>query len=252
MIIKLSSTAAIWLAISTLIFGAPVLAQAPAVDPAAIEVLKRMTDHLGATMRFSVHTQNTYEDELESGQRVDYDVSASVLLDRKGRLRSERTGELVDQAFYYDGENLTVSNRTVGVYATRAAPASLDGLLDYSREELGLHIPGSDLVYSYAYTLLTENVTSAVIVGQSDINGMICTHLAFSHPDVDYQVWVQDGEQPLPCKYVVTDTSTPSGYSVSTVMSNWNVAPDMKDSQFMFVSSDGANEVEFLPLDSGN
>ena len=47
------------------------------MDPAATQILKRMTDYLGGLKQFSVHTQNTLEDMLDSGHRVDFDVSAA-------------------------------------------------------------------------------------------------------------------------------------------------------------------------------
>ena len=55
-----------------------VRAHAQEVDPAAKEILKRMTDYLGSLKQFSVHTQNTFEDVLDSGHRVDLDVTAIV------------------------------------------------------------------------------------------------------------------------------------------------------------------------------
>jgi hypothetical protein len=56
--------------------------RAPAVDPAAVQILKRMTDYLGALKQFSVKTQNTIEDLTDSGHRVDSDVSSIVTVKR--------------------------------------------------------------------------------------------------------------------------------------------------------------------------
>ena len=84
--------------------------QAPAVDPAAVEILRRMTDYLGSLQRFSVDTQNTYEDVLDSGQKIQYDLSARVVIQRPNKLRAERTGDLVNQVVVYDGKTLTVFN----------------------------------------------------------------------------------------------------------------------------------------------
>jgi len=223
-------------------------AQAPMVDPAAVKILERMTDSLGGLKKFSVHTQTTYEDELDSGQRVDYDVSASVQINRPDKLHSNRTGELVSQEFYYDGKTLSLFNRNEKVYATNPAPASLDEMFDYAREELDLIIPASDLVYSYAFSLLTENITSAIVVGKADINGITCDHLAFSRPDVDFQLWVESNRQALPCKYVVTDTTTPGRVSISTVMGDWKIDPATDDDQFKFIEPDDTNEIDFMPL----
>ena len=225
-----------------------VRAQTPAVDPAATQILKRMTDYLGGLQKFSVHTQNTLEDELDSGHRVDFDVSASVIVSRPNKLFAERKGDLIDQIFYYDGKTLTLYNPSDKVYATESAPGTIEEMLDFARESLGLVVPVADLVYRNAFPLLMQDVTLAVVVGKAVIGGVKCDHLLFSRPGVDFQVWVADAGQPLPCKYVVTDTGTPAGLSVTTIMSDWNVAPTVSDARFTFVPPPGTKQITFLPL----
>ncbi len=225
-----------------------VRAQAPAVDPAATQILKRMTDYLGSLKQFSVHTQNTLEDVLDSGHRVDFDVSASVIVSRPNKLRAERKGDLIDQIFYYDGKTLTLYNPSNKVYATEAAPGTIEGMLDFARQSLGLDIPAGDLVYRNAFPLLMQDVTLAVVVGKTFIGGVKCDHLLFSRPGVNFQVWVADSGRPLPCKYVVTDTGTPAWLSVTTVMSDWNTAPAVADARFTFVPPKGTQAITFMPL----
>jgi hypothetical protein len=225
-------------------------AQAPAVDPAATQILKKMTDYLGSLQQFSVHTQNTIEDLLDSGQRVDFDVAAKVIISRPNKLRAERVGDLVNQVFYYDGKTLTLYNPANKVYATEPAPATLEGALTFARESLGLVVPAADLVYHNAYALLMQDVTAAIVVGKSVIGGVRCDHLAFRRPGVDFQVWVADSGPPLPYKYVVTDTGTPALLSVTTVMSEWNVAPAVAEDQFTFVPSQGTRQIPFMRLDT--
>lgn len=226
-------------------------AQAGAVDPVATQTLKRMTDYLGGLKQFSVKTQTTVEDLLDSGHRVDLDISARVFIDRANRLRAEREGDLIDQVFYYDGKNLTLFNPTGKVYATESAPPTIEGLLDFARESLGISVPAADLVYRNAFTLLTENVTLAKMIGKAVINGVKCDHLLFSRPGVDFQVWVAEGDRPLPLKYVVTDTGTPELLSIITVMSDWNVASALTDAQFAFVAPEGCSRINFMPLKTG-
>jgi len=227
-----------------------VRAQEPWVDPAAVETLRSMTDYLGELPGFSVHTESTLEDLLDSGQRVDFDVAANVVVRRPNQLRAERSGEAIDQVFYYDGDKLTLYNPSDGVYATQPAPETIEGLFDYTRESLGLVIPVSDLVYRNAFAILMEHVTSATVVGKAMIGGVTCVHLAFRRADAaDFQVWVADGDRPLPCKYVFTDTSTPGHVSTVTVMSKWDVNPEAGADQFEFVPPAGAKSISFLPLD---
>lgn len=233
---------------ASLLAGTP--AHAAGVDPAATQILKRMTDHLGSLQQFSMHTQNTLEDQLDSGQRVDFDVSANVTISRPNRLRAERKGDLVSQVFYYDGKSLTLYDPDAKVYATEAAPETLEGTLDFARASLGLIVPAADLVYGNAYQLLMEGVTSATVVGKSVIGGVTCEHLAFSRPGVDFQVWVASGEQPLPCKYVVTDTGSPALLSITTVMSDWAVGKAVAD--FTFSPPTGTKEIAFMRLDAGS
>lgn len=251
--VKLRMTAALF-AVAVLLSAAlltEIPAQAEGVDPAAKQILKRMTDYLGGLKQFSVKTQTTMEDLLDSGHRVDLDVSARVFIDRANRLRAEREGDLIDQVFCYDGKTLTLFNPTDRVYATEPAPGTIEGLLDFARESLGISVPAADLVYPNAFSLLMEDVTFAKVIGKAVINGVKCDHLLFSRPGVDFQVWVAEGNRPLPLKYVVTDTGTPALLSVTTVMTDWNVAPALTDDQFAFVAPEGCQKISFMPLKTG-
>ena len=51
-------------------------------------------------------------------------------------------------------------------------------------------------------------------------------------------------------KYVVTDTGTPALLSITTVMSDWNVAPAVADARFTFVPPQGAKPITFMPLNN--
>jgi len=227
-------------------------AQATAVDPAATQILQRMTEYLGSLQQFSVHTQNTLEDELDSGHRIDYDISAKVIISRPNKLHAERKGDLTDQVFYYDGKTLTLYNPADKVYATEPAPGTIEEVLDFTRESLGLMIPAADLIYRNAFPLLMQDVTLAKMVGKAVIGGVRCHHLLFSRPGVDFQVWIADSGQPLPYKYVVTDTGTSERISITTVMSEWNVAPAVGDARFTFVPPQGVKAITFMPLETGS
>jgi hypothetical protein len=229
-----------------------VRAQAPAVDKAAVQILQRMTDYVGGLHQFSVNTENNLEDVLDSGHRVDFDVYASVTISRPNKLRAERKGALIDQIFYYDGKTLTLYNPYDNAYATEPAPETVEGVLDYARESLGLIIPASDLIYRNAFKLLMQDVDFAMVVDKTVIGGVECDHVLFSRPGVDFQIWVADSGPPLPMKYIVTDTANPGMVSITTVMSDWNVAPAVADGRFTFVAPTGAKKIGFMPLETSS
>ena len=240
------------MAITSLMMVVPAQAKTMAVDPAAVQSLKRMTDYLSGLQQFSVHSQNTLEHVTDAGQRIDEDISVSMTLSRPGKLQAKRLGELLNQSFYYDGKTLTLHNQNENVYASEQVPGTIEEMLDYARESLGLVLPASDLAYRNVHQIMMRDVTSATVIGKSVINGKTCEHLAFTRDDVDFQVWIETGDRPLPCKLVVTDKSTPELVSTTSVLSNWNVKPSIPQGAFKFVPVKGAMKVEFLPLDKND
>jgi len=80
------------------------------------------------------------------------------------------------------------------------------------------------------------------------VGGVQCDHLAFRGPVVDWQMWIQDGAQPLLRKYVITTKDLAGWPQFTLVVRDWNLAPSFGDSRFSFVPSAGARQIEFLQL----
>jgi hypothetical protein len=254
MTITNSSRGAALLALGALALSATaptqVWAQTPAVDPVAVQILKKATDYLGGLQQFSVDTLNILEEVLDSGQKIQVSVAANVVLQRPNKLRAERKGDLINQSWYYDGKTLAVYNSSVNYYASEPAPGTIEDTLDFARDSLGLIIPASDLVYRNAFPLLMQDVTFAAVVGKARVGSVMCDHLLFSRPGVDFQIWVPEAGKPLPLKYVVVDTGVPELVATITLISNWNVAPKVTDALFTFVPPQGSKKTEFMPPDS--
>ena len=135
-------------------------------DADALQILKKMTDYVGGLEKFSMHTENSYEDVLDSGQKIQVDFASSVVIQRPDKLRAERVDGDVSQVLVYDGETLSVYQGAQDFFAVIAAPDNLDDALDFSRDALDLVPPAGDMVYTNAYELLTAGLTSGFVVGQ--------------------------------------------------------------------------------------
>ncbi len=220
--------------------------QNPKVDPKAVEIFRDAMDYLKNLDQFSVKAQNTLEDLLESGHRVDLEISSTVIISRPNKLHTERHGENFDQMFYYDGEALTLYNPSDKVYATETAPATIDEMFHFVRDNFGLLTPASDLIYSNAYSLMMKDVNFAQLIGKEMIGKVQCYHLLFSRPGVDFQIWIAENGSPLPYKYVVTDTSTPELLAFSIILRNWNTSPKVSDKLFKFTPPQGTTQISFL------
>ena len=229
-----------------------VFAQSTAVDPAATEILKRMTDYLGGLQRFSMHTENMYEDVLESGQKIQNDFSSEIVVQRPNKLRADRTGGPSNQLFIYDGTTLTMFDSDQNVYATTAAPDNLDDALHFASDTLDLVPPAGDMIFSDAFDLLTAGITSGIVVGKAVVGGVDCDHLAFTTPIVDWQVWIAGGEAPFPLKYVLTTRDDPAQPQYIVLISDWKIEPDLAKGLFSFSPPPSAKEIEFHRADAGS
>jgi hypothetical protein len=224
--------------------------QASAADPDAEQILKRMTDYLSSLQKFSLDTDNMLEEVLVSGQKIQYDFTSTVVIQRPNKLRSERTGDLNQQLFVYNGKNLVLYDPMHMYYAVEAAPDNLDDVLHFARDKLDIVPPVGDVVFTNAFDLLTASITSGAVVGKSVVGGVKCDHLAFTTAVVDWQIWIADGDQPLPYKYVLTTKDDPAQPQYIVLMSNWNAAPEVNDALFEFTPPPGAKETDFLHVDT--
>jgi hypothetical protein len=232
---------------------APAVARAePAqVESAAVALLQKMTDYMGSLERFGLETENMLEEVLDSGQKIQHDFTAQILIQRPNKLRVERAGDLLDQLAIYDGKTLAIHDRMRGYYAVTEAPSDLDGLLHFARDTLDLVPPSGDLIYTNSFELLTSSLTSGFVVGKSIVDGVRCDHLAFRNPVVDWQIWIAEGDEPLPRKYVLTTRGDPSKPQYLVLMRNWNVAPKPGKAAFTFSAPKDAEKIEFLRMESG-
>ncbi len=124
-------------------------------------------------------------------------------------------------------------------------------MLDFARESLDIVAPAGDLLYSNAFEILMQDVASGFVVGKSVVEGKRCDHLAFRAPHVDWQIWIQEGDKPLPRKLVITSTDVSGAPQFAVVMAQWNLAPDISDKVFDFTPPNDAKKIDFLPAQEG-
>jgi len=223
-------------------------AQPAGIDPQATKLLKASTDFVARQQAFSVDTRNTLEVVLTSGQKIQFGHSARASVQRPNKFRADRTGDLVEQSFFFDGKTLTLLNPGEKYYAAVAAPGTLEEALDLARTKLDIVAPAGDLLYKNAYDILMTDVTQGFVVGKAVVEGVRCDHLAFRAPHVDWQIWIQEGAQPLPRRLVITTRDQPNAPQFSVTATKWNLKPAFTAQTFAFKAPAGAKKVDFVPL----
>ena len=223
-------------------------AQTKGVDPQAEKLLRRMGEYLAGRQQFSLKAESSLEVVLTSGQKLQYDSPSTLMVSRPNKLRAHRKGDLANQEFFYDGKTLTLYNPKENLYATTAAPGTIDEALDFAREKLDIVAPAAELLYSNAGEKMLKEATSGMVVGPSVIGGVKTTHLAFRGAEVDWQIWIEDGEKPLPRKFVLTSTKVTGAPQFTLLIRSWDVTTKLSNQEFTFTPPKGAKKIEFLKL----
>ncbi len=221
-----------------------------AIDPEAAQVLRQMSDYLSSLEKFTFRADNTIDTVARSGQQIQLSARVDIAIQRPNRFRVNRKGDNVAQEFYFDGKTLTLYGKGVNYYANMRVSETVDinTALDLAKEEIGVFVPGSDLVYQDAYQVLMEDVNSGMVVGTSTVGGVEVHHLAFRGSEVDWQIWVEKGDKPLPRKYLITSKWMTGAPQFTAVFSKWDTAAKLDDALFTFSPPPKAEEIGFIPL----
>jgi hypothetical protein len=224
----------------------PGYTQPAGMDPQAEKLLRRMSDYLASRQQFTLKAESTLEAVLTSGQKLQYDSPATLEVSRPNKLRAHRKGDIANQEFFYDGKTLTLYNPRENLYATTAAPPTIDETLDFAREKLDIIAPASEILYKNAAEKMLKEASSGFVVGPSVVGGVKCTHLAFRGAEVDWQIWIEDGDKPLPRKFILTSKKVAGEPQFTVLIRSWDLTPKFTEREFTFVPPKGAKKIEFL------
>lgn len=156
----------------------------------------------------------------------------------------------MDRNVWYDGKELTMFDRSENVYATVKMPSTIDGMLATLGDQYQMTVPLADLIYTDSYTALAETTETGQYVGSDLVGTSRCHHLAFTATDVDWEIWVDEGEQPLPRKAAISYKNEPEQPRYEFVMTTWDQSSP-PDNVFLTQIPSGAQEIDMLPVEGG-
>jgi hypothetical protein len=211
-------------------------------EPEAIAALEKMGAYLRTLTTFHVSGMGSSEEVLTSGQMIQYPGEVDLLVTRPNRLRANVFSTRKRRDYFYDGSTLTVFAPRMGFYTVVDAPPTIKETIDKASERLDLVIPLSDLFELGVDPALTARITSAFFVSTDVIGDHVCNHFAFRQPNVDWQIWIRDGAEPLPCKWVITSTEDQAQPDYDMEFT-WDLKPVVAQNAFTFVPPEGADRI---------
>lgn len=197
---------------------APVATTVHADEADAKRILKSMSDYLAAQKAMSFDFDSNLEIVSTEQQKLALANSGTVTLKRPDKLHVTRAGGFENVEMVFDGKTLTLLGKNTNKYAQIEAPGSIDQLVDVLRDKYHRPVPAADLLMSDPYKQLMPEVTDVKDLGSGVICGVECDHLAFRTQEVDWQIWIAQGNRPYPCRYVITSKKVAGSpqYTVDT------------------------------------
>jgi hypothetical protein len=196
-------------------------------------MFKAMSDYMAAQKAISFKLDTNLDVVTADKQKLGIASSGTLILNRPDKVRATRTGGFSDIEMVYDGKMLTLVGKNANVYAQAQAPATIDLLVDELRDKYHRPVPAADLVMANPYEQLMPLVTDSRDLGSGVIHGVECNHLAFRTKDVDWQIWIAQGPNPYPCRYVITSTSTPGMPQYTIDITDWKAGSAVASDNFV-------------------
>jgi hypothetical protein len=215
----------------------------------AIAIVERMSAALAALPAFRFEAEVGYDAVQATGQRIEFGSLRRITVRRPDRMRLDVAHWDGDRELIgYDGARIWAAAPTRGVYASVEHAGPIEPMLERLESELGAPTPLVELIDPGLPAKLRAIVEAGARVGGVRFAGRDCEQLAFRAPGLDFQLFVDQGEPPLPRRLVIDYVEEPGRPQFRASLRGWELAPELADEVFGFAPPLGAQRVAFDEL----
>ena len=230
------------------LFSVSGMAQQSAVrqDAGAIEVLKRMSSYIDSLESVSISGASSSDARMDEGLIVSNTQEIRITRKLPGSMYFSSFDGVASKEMYIHEGTLTLFDSATESYANAETPKDLDSALSFALERLDIDLPLMDLIRRDVFNhIVGSNDTVLYVSDRSRVRGTDCHHLAIRTPEVDVQLWVQEGEQPVPRRLIIT-AKWDGGAPRFVANMDWDISPDVDEDQFEFKPPKGAAQIEII------
>jgi len=211
-------------------------------------LLKAMSDYLASQKTISLSYDAIFEVVSKDHQKLQLATSGTVDLNRPDKIHTTRKTGFSDTEMVFDGKTLSILGKGQNAYVQADVPGTIDNLIDQLRDKFHRQLPGADLLQSDVYNTLLADVTDIKDLGSGVINGQECDHLAFRAKDTDWQIWIAQGKNPYPCRYVITSKGVDQAPQFTMEIRDWKSGAGAAAADFTFKPPAGARKLDVKDL----
>jgi len=226
--------------------AAPV-ANAADQDPDAKEILLTMAEFMGKMPDFSVSLRSSYDAIQEDGQYIEFGEQRHILLQRPDRLRVETIRSDGERNLVlFNGKQITAFKPDDNIYAQVEKIGTVDDVLVYLVRDLQFTLPLARILHTGFAQQIEKMITAISYVEESTLFGDLTDHLAIRSKDVDMQLWVTQGQQPLPRRIVLTYKNAPGKPQFRGDFNEWFLDPQVAADSYTFTPPRGAEKIPII------
>jgi len=215
-------------------------------DPDATKLFYAMANFLAKAPAMSVTIRSGYDAIQEDGQRIEFGEKRRIMLQRPDRVRVDVQRSDGDKGqLLFDGTTITAFRAADNVFAQVEKNGTIDEILVFMVKDLQMTMPLARMFLTNFPQSLEKQVTSISYVEEDYLFDVPTDHLAARSAAIDLQVWVTQGEQPLPRRVVITYKNAEGEPQFWAEFSDWNLSPKIAGDTFSFTPPSGA---ELIPL----
>lgn len=227
-------------------FSLPAMDTTTPHDARAVEVLQAMSDYKASLDSVVISGSSINDARLDAGLIVSNSNEMTVTVKRPASLHFKNFDGINTMELYFHQGLLTVFDSGTGFYAQANIPEKIDAALDFALAELDVDAPLMDLVRADVFDHLIETTDSVMyLTDKSRVMGSDCHHIAIRSAEVDVQLWIQEGNQPVPRRIMIT-SKWEGGAPRFLANMNWDTKPDIKSGTFDFKAPEGVSQIQFV------
>jgi hypothetical protein len=196
--------------------------KAPAADPKATAIFEKACAHLAGLKGFSFKAEVLVDLVYKGSAKIQVARSMDVTVQRPNAFKIVTTGDDVSSTSVYDGKAFTLALGDRYLYNRLPAALTNDALVDLLHEKYGLDSPLGDLLRNETCQGMGYHAVS--YLGLGHVGRIRCHHLFFQGTDVDWQLWIEDGPDPLLRKLLITEKRMPLAPQFTAILRDWTIA----------------------------
>lgn len=214
------------------------------IEPKVKDILKSMSDTLNAADAFEFTALQVYDIPLTSGQIIQGHCRSQIRVRRPDKVSCISCDDRGYLNVWHNRSRFFVVKPKEGIYAESTCPTTNEQFIGYLANRYSLVMPVADLIFKDCYKILLTNVERGEYLGKVRLGKTLCHHLAFRQANIDWQIWIDAEEKPLPHKLVITYKNEPGTPRHVAMLKKWNLSPKFAENTFTPKIPDGARATE--------